>query len=67
MADPTADQQDALEAVDLLQGDMDQDPDPGPAALKRLRVRLKGLIAALAPVAELIGGVAAFEEILHHL
>lgn len=66
-ADPTADQQDALEAVDLFQDEIDQDPDPGPVGMKRLRVRLKGLIAVLAPVAELIGGVAAFEEILHRL
>jgi hypothetical protein len=65
--DRTADQQDALDAVDLLQGEIDQDPDPGPAGMKRLYLQLKGLIAVLAPVAELIGGVAALEEILHRL
>jgi len=64
---PTTDQQDALEAVDMLQGELAQDPDPGPEGLKRLRVRIKGLIAVLAPVAELVGGVAAFEEILRRL
>jgi hypothetical protein len=65
--DPTADQQDALEAVDMLEGELAQDPDPRPDGLKRLRARIKGLIAVLAPVAEIIGGVAAFEEIVRRL
>jgi hypothetical protein len=65
--DPTAAQHDALDAVDLLQGEIDEDPDPAPDRLKRLRLQLRGLIAVLAPVAEVIGGVAAFEEILRHL
>jgi hypothetical protein len=65
--DPTAAQQDALDAVNLLQDEIDEDPDPAPDRLKRLRLQLRGLIAVLAPVAEVIGGVAAFEEILHHL
>jgi len=65
--DPTAAQQDALDAVDLLQDEIDKDPDPAPDRLKRLRLQLRGLIAVLAPAAEVIGGVAAFEEILRHL
>lgn len=65
--DPTAAQQDALDAVNLLQDEIDEDPDPAPDRLKRLRLQLKGLIAVLAPVAEVIGGAAAFEEILRHL
>jgi hypothetical protein len=65
--DPTAGQQDALDAVDLLQDEIDKDPDPAPDRLKRLRLQLRGLIAVLAPVAEVIGGVAAFEEILRRL
>lgn len=65
--DPTATQQDALDAVDLLQNEIDEDPDPAPDRLKRLRLQVRGLIAVLAPVAEVIGGVAAFEEILRHL
>jgi hypothetical protein len=65
--DPTAGQQDALDAVDLLQDEIDNDPDPAPDRLKRLRLQLRGLIAVLAPVAEVIGGVAAFEEILRRL
>lgn len=65
--DPTAAQQDALDAVDLLQNEIDEDPDPAPDRLKRLRLQVRGLIAVLAPVAEVIGGVAAFEEILRHL
>jgi hypothetical protein len=64
---PTAAQQGALDAVDLLQDEIAEDPDPAPDRLKRLRLQLRGLIAVLAPVAELIGGVAAFEEILRHL
>lgn len=65
--DPTAAQQDALDAVDLLQNEIDEDPDPAPDRLKRLRLQVRGLIAVLTPVAEVIGGVAAFEEILRHL
>jgi hypothetical protein len=65
--DPTSDHEDALEAVDALQGVIAQDPDPDLGGLKRLRLRVKGLIGVLAPVAEVIGGVAAFEEIWRHL
>ncbi len=67
VADPTVDQQDALDAVNLLRDDIDRDQNPAPARLKRLRLQLTGLIAVLAPVGEVIGGVAALEEILRHL
>jgi hypothetical protein len=63
----TVDHEDAVEALDALQGEIAQDPDPDQRGLKVLRLRVKALIGVLLPVAEIIGGVAAFEEICRHL
>ena len=64
---PTADHEDAMKAIDALQGQVARDPDPDQRGLGRLRLRIKQLIGVLTPVAEVIGGVAAFEEIWRHL
>lgn len=64
---PTADQQDALGAVDLLQAELDESRDPGPQALRRLRLQVRGLIGMLAPRSETIAEVAALAEIVSHL
>ena len=64
---PTADDEDAMEAVNALQGEVAQDPDPDQRGLRRLRVRVKALIGVLLPVAEIIGGVAALQDICRHL
>jgi hypothetical protein len=62
-----ADRDDAIDAVDGLQRvlpDMDEgDPD----SRKTFRRRIRALIGELAPVAEIIGGVAALEAIVQHL
>jgi hypothetical protein len=61
------DRDDAIDAVDGLQRvlpDMDEgDPD----SRKTFRRRIRALIGVLAPVAEIIGGVAALEAIVHQL
>jgi hypothetical protein len=64
---PTADHEDAIEAVDTLQDEVSEDLNPGQSGLRRLRVRVRELIGVLTPVAEIVGGVAAFEEICRHL
>jgi hypothetical protein len=64
---PTADHEDALEAVAHMQAEVAKDPDPDQRGLRLLRLQVKGLIGVLTPVAETIGGVAAFEEICRHL
>jgi hypothetical protein len=64
---PTADHEDAIEAVDALQHEVSEDLNPDQGGLRRLRVRVRQLIGVLAPVAEIFGGVAAFEEICRHL
>lgn len=64
---PSADHEDAMEAVVELQDEVAQDPEPDQGGLRRLRLRVKELIGVLTPVAGIIGGVAAFEEICRHL
>lgn len=61
------DRDDAIDAVDCLQRvlpDMDEDD---PNSRKTFRRRIRALIGVLAPVAEIIGGVAALEAIVQHL
>ena len=64
---PTADQEDAIEAIDALQHEVSEDLNPDQGGLRRLRVRVRQLIGVLTPVAGIVGGVAAFEEICRHL
>ena len=64
---PTDDHEDALEAVIELQDELARNPDPDPGGLRRLRVRVRQVMGVLTPVAGIIGGVAAFEEICQHL
>ena len=64
---PTDDHGDAMEALAELQDELARDPDPDPGGLRRLRVRVRQLIGVVAPVAEVVGGVAALEEICRHL
>lgn len=64
---PTDDHEDAMEAVDELRDEVARDPDPDQRGLRRLRVRVRQLIGVLTPVAGIIGGVAAFEEICRAL
>lgn len=63
----TDDHEDAMEALVELQDEVAQDPDPDQRGLRSLRKRVRQLIGVLAPVAEVIGGVAALEEICRHL
>lgn len=65
--DRTDDDEDALEAIDRLHSEVAQHPDPDQRGLRRLRLRVRELIGVLTPVAGIIGGVAAFEEICRHL
>jgi Family of unknown function (DUF5955) len=64
---PADDREDAMEALVELQDEVAQDPDPDQGGLRRLRKRIRQLIGVLAPVAEVVGGVAALEEICRHL
>jgi len=61
------DRDDAIDAV----ADMElvlSDPEKGGAdSPRKLKRRIRELIGVLAPVAEIIGGVAALEAILQHL
>ena len=63
----TADHEDAIEAVIELQAEVAQDPDPDERGRRRLRKRVRQVIGVLTPVAEVIGAVAALEEIWKHL
>jgi hypothetical protein len=56
-----ADRDDAIEAVTALQADLGK---PAITSSKTLRQRIKALIGALQPVAEVIGGIAALETIV---
>jgi hypothetical protein len=62
-----ADRDDAMKAVTDLEADVPRISESGPDAPIKLRQRVKGLLGVLAPVAEVIGGVAALEAILSHL
>jgi hypothetical protein len=64
---PTADHEDAMEAVVELQDELGRNPDPDRGGLRRLRVRVRQVIGVLAPVAGIIGGVDALENICRHL
>jgi Family of unknown function (DUF5955) len=64
---PAEDHEDAMEALVELQDEVAQDPDPDQGGLRRLRKRVRQLIGVLTPVAEVVGGVAALEEICRHL
>ncbi len=61
------DRDDAIEAVTTLAADLPDKQDEGGDEPRRLRLRVKGVIGVLAPVAEIIGGVAALEAIVQHL
>jgi hypothetical protein len=64
---PTDDHRDAMEAVAELQDELARNPDPDPGGLRRLRIRVRQVMGVLTPVAGIVGGVAAFEEICQHL
>ena len=64
---PTNDHEDAMEAVVELQDELARNPDPDQGGLRRVRVRVRQVMGVLTPVAGIIGGVAAFEEICQHL
>jgi hypothetical protein len=63
----TDDHENAMEAVAELQDELATDPDPDPGGLRRLRVRVRQVMGVLTPVAGIIGGVAALEEICQRL
>jgi hypothetical protein len=67
VAAPTADHEDARKAVAEVQAGLARDPDPDERGLRRLRTQVRKLMGVLTPVAGVIGGVAAFEEICRHL
>ena len=50
-----------------MEADLRSMPDGDPDAPKKFRRRVKELLGVLAPVAEIIGGVAALQAILAHL
>ena len=57
----------AMGAVTAVEDDLPAAPADNPVDRERLRKRVGRLIGALAPFAEVIGGVAALEAILQHL
>lgn len=61
------DRDDAIDAVDGLQAVLPDLDEGDPVARKTFRRRIRALIGELAPVAEIVGGVAALEAILQHL
>lgn len=67
LPDASTDLDDARTAVEGLQQGLAGPASPEVSTMDRLRLRVKELLGALAPVAEIIGGVAAFEEIWRHL
>jgi hypothetical protein len=58
---------DAVSSVTAAEREISGTGDRGPDAGRSMRLRIKGLIGILAPVAEIIGSVAALESILQHL
>jgi hypothetical protein len=69
-SDPTVapdDHDDALEAVTALKDDLPGLRKNDPDTRRRLKQRVKALIGMLAPVAEIVGGVAALQAICQHL
>ena len=63
----TDDRDDAIDAVLDLETAAANAQESGQADPKGFRLRVKALIGVLAPVAEIIGGVAALQAILQHL
>jgi hypothetical protein len=61
------DRDDAIDAVRAFETMAASAQNSGQADPKGFRLRVKGLIGILAPVAEIIGGVAALQTILQHL
>src|SRR5215471_7826348 len=61
------DRDDAIEAVQAAQGEIPVADTTNPEARRSVRLRIKGLIGILVPVAEIIGGVAGLEAICQHL
>ena len=61
------DRDDAIGAVRALETEAASAVDSGQADPKGFRWRVKALIGILAPVADIVGGVAALEMILRHL
>jgi hypothetical protein len=55
------------EEIQVLREDSTADSPAGAEGRRTLRLRVKALIGVLLPVAEVIGGVAGIQEILHHL
>ena len=58
---------DALESVEGAQDTYSNTDNTSPEARRSMRLRIKGLIGILVPVAEIIGGVAGLEAIWPHL
>jgi hypothetical protein len=58
------DREDAIEAVTALQADLGK---PMITDRKTLRQRIKALVGALRPVADIVGGIAALEAIVRGL
>ena len=57
----------ALQAATKLKDDLPSLRKTDPDTRRTLRARVRGLIDRLAPVAEIIGGIAGLEAILQHL
>jgi len=61
------DREDALGSVADAEDELTSTETRSPEARRSMRLRVKSLIGILAPVAEIIGGVAALEAIWPHL
>ena len=61
------DRDDAMASVKAAQAEASAADSTSPEARRSMRLRVKSLIGILAPVAEIIGGVAALEAIWPHL
>jgi len=61
------DREDALGSVADAENELTSTETRSPEARRSMRLRLKALVGILAPVAEIIGGVAALEAIWPHL
>ncbi|HEV2933509.1 MAG TPA: hypothetical protein VGY96_10280, partial [Streptosporangiaceae bacterium] len=61
------DRDDAIASVKAAQAEASAADSASPEARRSMRLRVKSLIGILAPVAEIIGGVAALEAIWPHL
>jgi hypothetical protein len=61
------DRDDAIASVEAAQGEVSATDKTSPEVRRSIRLRIKGLIGILVPVAEIIGGVAGLEAIWPHL